>query len=144
MTNIVFGFDNWKSIYSSLPREEKYKIWIYARLSNDQEVYIPDYSLWFEFKKYCGQKNLRIDKIGLRYRSHQIEEKTDCADGVYVVRSIKGEFGGESKHCYTIGLVENNVVNKTMWVTPELVEESKSVENIEDCFEEAIIYQHGK
>lgn len=144
MTNIIFGFDNWQKIYSKLPREDKYNIWIYALLSNGQEIYIPEYKLWFEFKKYCEEKSLKINKVGLRYRSHQIEQKTDCVDGVYVVRSIKGEFGGVSKQCYTIGLIENDNVNKTMWLTPELIEESTSIEKIEDCFEEAIIYQNGR
>jgi hypothetical protein len=144
MTNLVFGFDNWQKIYSDLPREEKYNIWIYALLSNDQQVYVPDYKLWFDLKKYCAEKDLKINTIGLRYRSHQIEQKSDCAEGVYVVRSIKGEFGGVSKQCYTIGLLQDNVVNKTMWVTPELIEECTSIEQIEDCFEEAIIYQHDR
>jgi len=143
MTNIIFGLDNWRDIYASLPREDKYKIWIYAKLSDGQEVFLSEYNLWFELKKYCNNKKVRINIIGLRYRSHQIEEKTDCAEGVYVVRSIKGEFGGESKHCYTIGLLQDSVVNKTMWITPELIEEGKCIDNIEDCFEEAIIYQHG-
>lgn len=142
MTNLVFGFDNWQKIYADLPREDKYNIWIYALLSNNQEVYIPEYKLWFEFKKYCTEKSLRINKIGLRYRSHQIEQNTDCAEGVYVVRSIKGEFGGVSKQCYTIGIIDKNNVNKTMWLTPELIEECTSIEQIEDCFEEAIIYQY--
>ena len=144
MTKVIFGIDNWNNIYSTLPREEKYKIWIYAKLSNNQEVFIPDYDGWYDLKTYCKEKKLSISVIGLRYRSHQIEEKTDCADAVYVVRSIKGEIGGVSKQCYTIGLLKDNTVNKTMWLTPELIEESKSIENIEDCFEEAIIYQYGK
>jgi hypothetical protein len=59
-----------------------------------------------------------------------------------MVRSVKGEFGGSTKNCYTTGYLKNNVVHKTMWITPELVEESSYVDDLDNCFEEAIIY-HG-
>lgn len=144
MTNLIFGYDSWKKKYSESPREKKYNIWIYAKLDNNKEVYVEEYKYWQELKEYCYNNNLSIQKLGLRYRSHQIETETDCTDAVYMVRSVKGEFGGATKQCYTIGLLKDNQVKKTMWLTPELVEESSFVDNVEDCFEEAFIYQNGK
>lgn len=136
---MIFGFDNWKNIYSNLSREDKYKIWIYANLSNNQDIYLDDYEEWLKFKQYIKDNKCKILKIGLRYRSHQVEQDLSCADGVYVVRSVKGEFGGPTKHCYTIGIVNNNIVEKTMWITPELIEEANFVDTLENCFEEALI-----
>ena len=50
---------------------------------------------------------------------------------------------GPSKECYTIGTLNDGMVNKTMWFTPALVEEMKTVDKIEECFEEALVY-NGK
>ena len=42
---------------------------------------------------------------------------------------------------YTIGLLDSkDNMHKTMWFTPALVEEMKTIDPIEDCFEEAIVY----
>jgi hypothetical protein len=144
MSKLIFGIDNWKSIYSELPREEKYCIWIYAKLSDNKEVYIKEYDGWFELKKYCATNKINIISIGLKYRSHQIEKECVDTDAVYVVRSVKGEFGGVTKQCYTIGLIKDNTAQKTMWLTPELIEENTYTDNIESCFSEAIIYQNDK
>jgi hypothetical protein len=144
MTNLIFGYDSWAKKYSESTREKKYNIWIYAKLSNSKEIYLEEYKHWQDLKKYCYDNVLNIEIIGLRYRSHQIEKVVDCSEAVYVVRSVKGEFGATTKQCYTIGLLKDNKVEKTMWITPELVEESSFIDNKEDCFEEAFIYQNGK
>lgn len=144
MTNLIFGYESWKKIYSTSPREKKYNIWIYAKLSDDKDIYLEEYKHWENLKQYCYDNKLNIIKLGLRYRSHQIETETGCAEAVYMVRSVKGEFGGLTKQCYTIGLLQENKVAKTMWLTPELVEESSFIDDIEDCFTEAFIYNGKK
>ena len=84
---------------------------------------------------------MTIIKIGLRYRSHLIKQDASKAQAVYVIRSVKGEMYGVTKECYTIGLLDkNNEMHKTMWMTPALVEEMKTVDSINDCFEKAIVY----
>jgi len=138
MTKLIHGYENWRQSYINASQEDKKNVWIYAKL-NSGDIYIRDYEDWFEFKNYIQSKNHKILSIGLKYKSHEINVDTTNADGVYVVRSIKGEFGGSSKHCYTVGYIIDGKVHKTMWITPELIEESSYVDDIENCFEEALI-----
>lgn len=134
----VIGYDEWKKVFISDVRY-KHSIWIYIKLSNNQEIYLKEYDEWLSFGDYCKQHRVRINKIGLRYRSHQIEMDSSKSDGVYVVRSVKGEFGSDTKQCFTIGLLNDGIVDKTMWLTPELIEESRITDKLEDCFKEAIV-----
>jgi hypothetical protein len=55
-----------------------------------------------------------------------------------------GQIGGDTRHYYTLGLVDGDVVHKTKWLTPELVEEEKDQDPLDKCFAEAIIYNHAK
>ena len=137
MTDYILGYDNWKSEYLSL--NDKNKIWIYLQLHDGNEVYLRDHKAWLSLKN--DPFNSPISKVGLRFRSHLISVDTSCSDGVYLVQSLKGEFGGSSKHCFTIGVIKNNVVDKSMWITPELVQEETYEDSIDNCFEEAIIWQ---
>jgi hypothetical protein len=139
MIDFIFGYENWRKVYSESP-ELKKNIWIYFQTSDNQDVYLKVYNDWFKVKSWLSNTNQKITKLGLRYRSHQIEVEVNNCDGIYLVRSIKGEFGGRTKECYTIGKIIDNQVHKTMWLTPELIEESSFIDNIEDCFEEAIIH----
>lgn len=145
MDKFVYGYENWKHAYSNSSQERKKDVWIRATLSSGSDIYIREYDNWIDFKSYIKSNQLKVLSIGLRYKSHEINVDTSKSDGVYVVRSIKGEFGGSSKHCYTIGHIIDNKVHKTMWITPELVEESSYIDDIENCFEEAIIiYDEAK
>jgi hypothetical protein len=138
MTNLLFGYENWLSFYRTNPTLKK-NIWIFVKLSNNQEIYLKDYAGWSEIKQMVVNQQIRIDQLGLRYRSHQIEVDTASSDGVYLVRSAKGEFGTRTKNCYTIGIVQDDKVHKTMWLTPELVQEGQFVDDIDVCFQEALI-----
>ena len=73
-----------------------------------------------------------------------IEEDVDGAEGVYLVRSVMGQIGGDSSNYYVIGRVVGDKVLKTSWLTPELIQEENFEDTLDNCFEEAIIYQHEK
>ena len=51
-----------------------------------------------------------------------------------------GQMGGQTKNYFTTGLVNGDKVEKKMWLTPELVVDKEYEDEIENCFEEAIIY----
>lgn len=142
MSNFIYGYESWRKFYSSSAPIVKKNIWIYIKFSNDQEIYLKDYSDWGSVREFVDENNLDIHSVGLRYKSHQIEVDTKDSEAVYVVRSAKGEFGGSTKNCYTIGSLQNNKMNKKMWLTPELIEECSYVDDLDNCFVEAIIY-HG-
>jgi hypothetical protein len=135
----IIGYDAWKKVFIS-DQSLKHNTWIYVKLDNDQELFLRHHNEWLTLSSYCKNNNANIKSVGLRYRSHQIQVNTESAEGVYLVRSVKGEFGGNTKQCFTIGLLNDGVVDKTMWLTPELVEESKIRDKVEDCFQEALIY----
>lgn len=134
----IFGHDNWCKAYAK--DSNRRRVWIYFKTSEGTEVYLSEYEQWLTVQDYLDKYNITIKEIGLQYRSHRVSEQCSNKDGIYVVRSVKGELQGNTKHCYTIGIVKGSDVYKTMWLTPALVEESKVVDSIEDCFEEAIVY----
>ena len=143
ISDYIFGFENWRKIYSSSSHEERKKIWIAIKTSNGKEIYLRDFKDWYSFQTYVDKNNVDIEEIILRYKSNSIGIDISESDGVYLVRSAKGEFGSKTKQCFTIGKVIGSKAHKTMILTPELIEEQVYEDNIESCFEEAIVY-HGK
>ena len=104
------------------------------------DYYFSNYSEWAEIKRICESNKLNVISIGLQYKSNSCNVDTIDADGVYLVRSALGAMGEVTKQTITIGKLYNNIVYKTMWVVPELVEQLNDQDVIENCFEEAIIY----
>lgn len=139
MNNFITSHSGWLVEY----HKDKYKIWIRATLSNNIEYYLPDHNKWIDLKDLCDNNKLKVNKLGLQYRSHFVEVDTSDADGVYLIRSLIGRMGENSKQSITIGKVYGNTVKKTMWVTPELVEDLSDEDPIENCFMEALIL-YGK
>ncbi|NBO99224.1 MAG: hypothetical protein EBU90_03730 [Proteobacteria bacterium] len=137
----IFGIENWRKAYSSGNKHKN--IWIVIETSKDDIVYLEEYSQWLTFKDYCKDNKLKINSIGLQYKSNLIKTDTTQADAVYLIRSVKGQMGGVSRDCYTIGIAKNGKVQKTMWLTPELIEDNSYEDDLENCFEEALIYNNA-
>jgi hypothetical protein len=137
---MITSHDQWLKEY----RKDKYKVWIRATLSDSTEYYLPNHESWVELKPICENNKLNIIKIGLQYRSNFIEVDTADTDGVYLIKSIIGMMGENSKQTITIGKLYGTIVKKTMWITPELISELQSEDNIDDCFKEALILNYGK
>ena len=135
MSKFITSHEQWLAEY----HKDKYKIWIRATLSNNIEYYLPDHNKWIELKSLCEKDKLKVSKLGLQYRSHFVEVDTSDTDGVYLVRSLIGRMGENSKQAITIGKVYGNIVKKTMWVTPELIEDLSDEDPVENCFSEALI-----
>jgi hypothetical protein len=140
MSNFITTHDQWLEEY----RKDKYKVWIRATLSNGTEYYLPNHDQWVALQSVCKDQQLNVLKLGLQYRSHFVEVDTSDCDGVYLIRSLIGVMGENSKQSITIGKVYGDTVKKTMWVTPELIAELTSEDKIEDCFKEALILHYDK
>jgi len=140
MNSYITTHDQWLEEY----RKDKRAIWVRALLSDGREIYFKDYDTWHDIKKTCSERCLSVEKIKLQYRSHIIEVDTNGVEGVYLVRSVMGQIGGDSKNYYTIGCVIDGKVRKSMWLTPELIEEENIEDTLDNCFEEAIIYHYEK
>lgn len=132
---IIVGREEWKKEY----RKNKHnKVWIVLEIEETQ-IYLEDFDDWLEFKKKYSGKSLRINSLGLQYKSHLVSTNSKDADGLYLIRSVKGMMGGESIDTYTTGIIRGDKVEKTMWSIPALIPESEFEDEIENCFEEAII-----
>lgn len=137
---ILSGEHEWRKEY----RNGKHKkVWIVLTIDG-QKFFLEDFEDYLSMKERLDKQKSLIDCIGLQYKSHVVEQSAKNSDGVYLIRSVKGHMGGDSIDTYTTGIVFGNKVKKTMWSVPALVPEGSYEDNIEDCFEEAIIYHDKK
>tara|TARA_Y100001963_G_scaffold117657_1_gene163725 strand:- start:799 stop:1251 length:453 start_codon:yes stop_codon:yes gene_type:complete len=144
MTDIKFDKDKWLPRY----RSNKTAVWIKCILTDGQQMFFDHFSGWLEIKELCEANNLFIAKLELQYRSHvehvfSLDEERDC-DGIYLIRSMMGELGGDCRQYYTSGILKDGKIDKIMWLVPELIVERKTSDDISECFEEAIIYNDQK
>ena len=141
--NYIFEEEGWRNFYQENPGYRKH-IWIYVKFNDDSVVFLKEISQWLTIQKYCSQKNLTLKQVGLQYKSHR--EVIDCGncDGIYIVTSIRGQMGGEPKHCFTIGKVHGDKIKKDLWVTPELIVEDSYEDSLSKCFKEAVVYHDPK
>jgi hypothetical protein len=138
MTTLITSHDLWLQEY----RKDKYKVWIRATLSSEIDYYLPDHQSWLKLKDICQKQKLKVIKVGLQYRSHYVEVDTADTDGVYLIRSLIGMMGENSRQSITIGKLYGTKLKKELWVTPELVSEIKDETDVEDCFKEALILNY--
>lgn len=139
----IQGEEGWANAYNDGTKRKA--IWIRVKFSDDRIIYLNDYTQWLELKAHVEELGLEIVEIGLRFRTHEVTVDTTDAEGVYLVRSVMAQFGGSTVHYYTTGILDNGVVRKTRWHVPALVAEDSIEHNdIEDCFEEALIYNGRK
>jgi hypothetical protein len=138
MNNYITTHEQWLVEY----RKDKRAIWVRVCLSDNREIWFKEYKTWLAIKQTCLDHELSVKTIKLQYRSHVVETDTRETEGVYLIRSLMGLIGGSTKNYYTIGIVDGDLVHKTQWLTPELIEEEKVEDPLDKCFEEAIIYNH--
>lgn len=137
--NYIFGKDQFLNVYRSLSDKDRRSIWIIVKTSDNQDIYLQDYSQWLTINYYCNTNKLTIDSISLQYRSHVVTKDTKNCDGVYLAKTVKGQMGGETRHCYSIGTLHDNIIRKTLWLTPELIEDLSFDDNVEDCLKQALV-----
>ena len=125
-------------------RTDKTVVWVKIKLTDGREFYFNKYKLWEGVKAYCKAHSVFIEEFCLQFRSHEIKIDISDAEGIYLIRSILGQMGGDSKHYYTVGIIKGDVVHKKMWIIPELIEEKSYEDDIDSCFEEGIIYNDQK
>ena len=126
-------------------RKNKQAVWIRCKLTNGEEFNYDKFEGWRELKAKCDKEDLFLSELHLQYRSHKATiDISEAVDGVYLIRSLLGALGSDSKEYYTVGLVNGSNVSKKMWITPELVLDKEYEDEIENCFEEAIIYDKTK
>lgn len=136
MKQFINSYQDWLSEY----KKDKKKIWFKVTLSDGLDYFFCEYEDWFAIKKICTENKINVTSIGLQYKSNSVNVDAIDSEGVYLVKSALGSIGEVTRKTITIGKIYNSVVYKTMWIVPELVEQLNDQDSIEDCFEEAIIY----
>ena len=140
MRGFITSRDDWLKEYN----KDRRSIWVTVSLSNGKKLWFKDYKKWMKLKDNLSKSDLSIVGLSIQFKSHVENVDIEGAEGVYLVRSLIGQMGGDTKYYYTTGRVVGNTVHKSMWLTPEIIEERTTEEQIEDCFEEAIIYNHDE
>lgn len=135
---MLSSYDQWLNEY----RKDKYKIWVKIILSNNEERYFCDYEDWYKIKNYCKQGLINVVEIGLQYRSNYLGIDAKDCDGVYLVQSIIGVMGEQSKKTYTVGKIYGDIVEKQVFLTPELIEDRTEKDSVSSCFEEGLLYHN--
>ncbi len=134
--------EKWREHYR---KSNKHKVFVKVMLKNGKHFFFNDYSVWKEIKEYCESKLTFIEEMHFQFRSHKCVLNLGDPVGVYLIRSVMGEMGCDSVNFLTLGLLkEDGMVHKQMWMVPELLKDMEYTDPIEDCFEEAIIYNEEK
>jgi hypothetical protein len=132
--------DKWLEAY----RSNKQAVWIRCILTNNEELFFDKFDGWKYIKQKCESEKLFLHSLSLQFRSHKIDVDVSECDGVYLIRSVMGQIGGDTKNYYTFGRIFGDKIKKQMWLVPELVVDKEFEESISDCFNEAIIYNETK
>jgi len=83
---------------------------------------------------------LFVEELYLQFRSHEVEIDVKDTDAIYLIRSVMGQMGNKTHQYYTTGRLEGGKMHKQMWLIPELIVEKELSDELDECFEEAIIY----
>jgi len=126
--------------------DERNHTWVKVKLSNGKLYHFRVAKTWTGIKSICEKKNLSVESVDLQFKSHveNVYTRSQDSEAVYLVRSVMGQIGSSSRDYYTIGRLKKEVVHKSMWLTPEIIVDQTYEDELENCFEEAMIYNHDK
>lgn len=129
----------WAEFYRSDPSNTK-RIFIKVMTTDGKHFFCGDYEQWFDVKEYCEKKSVFIEDLHLQFRTNRYIIDVEGCDAVYVVRSVLGALGQETKNYLTVGLLKEGELTKHMYVVPELIKEKEYPDTLDNCFDEALIY----
>lgn len=138
--NYIFGKKAFIAKYRSMPDEDRKKtIWIILHTSDGESIYLENYDQWLTIQDYCDKQKVKIDSIGLKWRTHLVETETSDTDGLYLVKTAKGVIGGPTRDYYTIGKIYGDKVQRTMWSTPDLLQDLSCEDKLANCIQKAVV-----
>lgn len=129
----------WVQFYRSNKSNTKY-VFIKVMTTDGEHFFCQDYDEWFGVKEYCEKNSVFIQDLHLQFRTNRTIIDVAEADAIYVVRSVLGAMGQETKHYLTVGVLSDGKMVKRMYVVPELIKEKEYEDSLSNCFDEALIY----
>lgn len=138
MIDYIFGEDNFRAFYKQIPYQERSIVWIYFLTDRKEKIFLKKWKDWLTVQEYCILNNRQILEVGLRYKGNEVNIDISKYDGVYIVKSSRGQIGHESRNTFTIGLIEGHVVHKTHWLLPELMADLSFEDSLESCYQPAV------
>lgn len=132
--------DKWLDFYRS-DRKNRSKVFVKVMTSDREHFFFTEdqYDTWYKIKKHCETKSVFIKDLQLQARSNVQDIDLEGSDGIYLVRSVLGQIGADTRKFFTIGKLKNKTVNKQMWLVPELIIDKEYEDTLSGCFEEALI-----
>ena len=132
----------WMDFYKDC---DHWQVWVKIMTEDGEHFFFSDQKGWSDVKKHCEDNSVFVKDFYLQLRSHECEVKiSEDTEALYFVRSVMGLLNGPTTSYYTIGQLRDGEMHKEMWLVPELIMERETVETINECFEEAIIYNEKK
>lgn len=128
--------DKWLEAY----RTNKSAIWIRCSLSNGEDLFYDKFDGWLVLKEKCEKEKLFLNTLSLQFRSNKLDLDIKNCDAIYLIRSVMGQIGSDTRNYYTVGKVRGTKVSKQMILVPELIVDKEFEEDVSECFSEAIIY----
>ena len=135
---------NKKDFLADMRSEDYFSTWVNVKFSNGSELYFNQPRHWKNIRTKCYQESIEITSVDLQFRSHCENVYSGSGCGVYLVPTVVGEMGGVSRECITVGVIDKNTVRKKIWTTPEIIEDKSYEDDVENCFEEALVYKNDK
>jgi hypothetical protein len=127
---------DWLTYY----RTNKDAIWIKGILKNDEEIFLHSFKEWPGLANRLENERNFFKKLSLQFKSHEVDLDITNCEGIYLVRSVIGQLTGYTKETITFGKVNGNNIDKTVYMSPELIVDESYSDTLANCFEEAIIY----
>jgi hypothetical protein len=135
----IIGKDAFLEKYRSLSTYERRSVWILLFPTGGPTMYIQKFKDWPEVIKYIKEQNLRLDKIGLQYKTNTIEYSVKKSDGVYISQTVRGNMGGQTIECFSLGFAKDGIVYRTLYSTPDLTPDMQLEDNIDEVLQEALL-----
>ena len=135
----LLGHKAWQDKYKTLPEEDRRKVWILLFPESGPTMYLQEFKDWPDVVKYLKDKDIRLEKIGLQFRSHTVEHPVNKSDGVYIAQTAKGSTGGTTIHCFSLGYIKDCIVYRTLYTTPDLTPDLQLEDHIDEVIQEALL-----
>ena len=135
----IIGKDAFLAKYRTLSNYESRGVWILLFPTEGPTMYIQKFKDWPKVIDYLKEQNVRLEKIGLQYKTNTVEYSVKKSDGVYISQTVRGNMGGQTIECFSLGFAKDGVVYRTLYTTPDLTPDLQLEDKIDEVLQEALL-----